>query len=184
MKKVIFLVISFFLISCSSAMRYTKVNESGRSYEKENSIRNKKSINYEEAEVLESCVAIASKYADEFDRRKTANGEIFNMNDLTAAHVSYPFNTVCRVTNLKNQKSVIVRINDRKPGTNNWEIDLSLRAAEEIEMLNDGTAEVRIDILEWGGEVVLRFRNRNAKSENSPSIHFAFRPNFPSVLFN
>jgi len=154
MKKVIFLLLPFFLISCSSTLRYAKVGESARSYkaERENSFRNKNSMNFEEAEVLETSIGIASYYADEFNGRKTANGEIFDMNGLTAAHISFPFNTVCRITNLKNQKSIIVRINDRKPDTNNREIDLSLGAAQEIGMINDGTTDVRIDVLEWGGK--------------------------------
>ncbi|MCK9424636.1 MAG: septal ring lytic transglycosylase RlpA family protein [Ignavibacteriaceae bacterium] len=148
MKKLFILVIPFFLVSCTSTLRYSKENNA----EEENSFRYKRSRIFIEPSVPETLTGIASYYADEFDGKKTANGEIFNMNDLTAAHISYPFNTTCRVTNLKNQKSVIVRINDRKPDTNNRAIDLSLGAAKEIDMVNDGLVEVRIDILEWGGE--------------------------------
>ncbi|NCQ17514.1 MAG: septal ring lytic transglycosylase RlpA family lipoprotein [Ignavibacteria bacterium CG_4_8_14_3_um_filter_37_9] len=148
MKKLIFLALPFFLISCTSTLRYAKENI----VKEENSFRYKRSRIFVEPNSLETITGIASYYADEFNGRKTANGEIFKMNDLTAAHISYPFNTICRVTNLKNKKSVIVRINDRKPDTNNRAIDLSLAAANEIEMINDGLAEVRIDILEWGEE--------------------------------
>ncbi len=148
MKKLIFLVIPFFLVSCSSTLRYEKEKNA----KEENSFRYKKSKIFTEPNSFETFTGVASYYADEFNGRKTANGEIFNMNDLTAAHISYPFNTICRVTNLKNQKSVVVRINDRKPDTNNREIDLSLKAAQELDMLNDGLTEVRIDILEWGEE--------------------------------
>lgn len=98
--------------------------------------------------VGDSITGVASYYADKFHGRKTANGEIFNMHDLTAAHKTLPFNTVVKVTNLKNNKSVKVRINDRGPFVKNRVIDLSLAAAKELDMLGTGTAEVRIDILE------------------------------------
>ncbi len=152
MKNSIFFVLPFFLISCAPALRYVKEDKPSVSTlsvnekpDNVNPIRN-----YGALDVLESSLETASYYADEFNGRKTANGEVFNMNDLTAAHISYPFNTICRVTNLKNQKSVIVRINDRKPDTNDRAIDLSLSAAKEIDMINDGLAEVRVDILQWG----------------------------------
>jgi len=154
MKKLICWVIPFLFISCTPALRYVEGSEfivhektANEKTGKDNSIRN-----FETLEALDSKVETASYYADKFNGRKTANGEIYNMHDLTAAHISYPFNTICRVTNLKNQKSVIVRINDRKPDTNNRSIDLSLGAAKEINMVNGGLTEVRVDILEWGAE--------------------------------
>lgn len=148
MKIVGILLCSFFLVSYTSTLRYAKENNA----KGESLVRNKKSKNFVEPYILETFTGIASYYADKFNRRKTANGEIFNMNDLTAAHISYPFNTICRVTNLKNQKSVIVRINDRKPDTNNGVIDLSLKAAQELDMINNGLTRVRVGILEWGEE--------------------------------
>lgn len=144
MKIVGILLCSFFLVSYTSTLRYAKENNA----KGESLVRNKKSKNFVEPYILETFTGIASYYADKFNRRKTANGEIFNMNDLTAAHISYPFNTICRVTNLKNQKSVIVRINDRKPDTNNGVIDLSLKAAQELDMINNGLTRVRVGILE------------------------------------
>lgn len=146
MKKLLLLLIPFFVVSCTSTLRYAKENNP----KEENSFRYKKSEIFTEPNTIETLTGVASYYADEFNGEKTANGEIFNMNDLTAAHISYPFNTICRVTNLKNQKSVIVRINDRKPDTNNRAIDLSLKAAQELDMINGGLTEVRIDVLEWG----------------------------------
>lgn len=152
MKNFIFFVLPFFLVSCAPTLRYVKGTKpastnapSATSPSKINAARV-----YSRFEALETSTTTASFYADEFNGKKTANGEIFDMNDLTAAHISYPFNTVCRVTNLKNQKSVIVRINDRKPNTNNRAIDLSLGAAKEIDMINDGLAEVKVEILDWG----------------------------------
>ena len=90
----------------------------------------------------------ASYYADKFHGRTTANGEIFNMYGYTAAHKTLPFNTLVRVTNLSNGKSVVVRINDRGPFAKNREIDLSKAAAIQLDMVQDGTAKVAIEILD------------------------------------
>jgi rare lipoprotein A len=90
---------------------------------------------------------MASYYADEFHGRPTANGETYDMHDLTAAHRTLPFNTRVRVTNLANNKSVVVRINDRGPFVGDRIIDLSLRAAQELSMIGPGTARVTLEIL-------------------------------------
>lgn len=89
-------------------------------------------------------IGIASYYAKDFHGRTTANGEIFDMNALTAAHRTLPFNTRVRVTNLSNGLSVIVRINDRGPFIKDRIIDLSYAAAEKIGLIGPGTAEVEI----------------------------------------
>lgn len=92
----------------------------------------------------------ASFYADEFNGKKTSSGEIYNMNDLTAAHPTFPFNTIVRVTNLANNKSVKVRINDRMPDFKGRLIDLSYAAAKNIGMLNSGVQKVKIEVIQWG----------------------------------
>lgn len=89
----------------------------------------------------------ASYYADKFHGRQTANGEIFNMYGFTAAHRELPFNTLLRVTNLANKKSVIVRVNDRGPFVEGREIDLSRAAAEKLDMTAGGTARVSLEIV-------------------------------------
>ena len=86
----------------------------------------------------------ASFYADKFEGRKTANGEIFNQSKLTAAHKKLPFGTQVMVTNLANGRSVQVRINDRGPFVSGRIIDLTKAAAKEIDMLGAGVARVRI----------------------------------------
>ena len=91
--------------------------------------------------------AVASYYADKYHGRKTSNGEVFNMYDLTAAHKTLPFNTKVKVTNLSNGKSVIVRINDRGPFVKGREIDLSKAAAVKIGMIKSGTAKVSLEII-------------------------------------
>lgn len=93
---------------------------------------------------------MASWYGPNFHGKLTANGETFNMNDLTAAHKTLPFNTVVKVENLDNNRSVIVRINDRGPYVGDRIIDLSKKSAEEVDMIGAGTANVRIVYLREG----------------------------------
>ncbi len=92
----------------------------------------------------------ASFYANQFHGRKTANGETFNMNQLTAAHPSLPFGTWVRVTNLRNRKEVIVRINDRGPYVKGRVIDLSIGAAKKIGLLKSGITKVKLEALGSG----------------------------------
>jgi len=88
---------------------------------------------------------VASYYAKKFHGRKTANGDMFHVDSLTAAHKTLPFGTMVRVTNLKNQKSVIVRINDRGMAGKKRVIDLSPAAAREIGMIKSGLQKVRVE---------------------------------------
>nr|WP_127752718.1 MULTISPECIES: septal ring lytic transglycosylase RlpA family protein [unclassified Devosia] len=90
---------------------------------------------------------VASWYGPGFHGRTTANGEKYNMHQLTAAHKSLKFGTKVRVTNKKNGKSVIVRINDRGPYVGSRIIDLSKGAAQAIGMIGSGTASVTVEIL-------------------------------------
>ena len=90
---------------------------------------------------------VASWYGLPFNGRRTSNGEIYDMHELTAAHRTLPFNAVVRVTNLRNGKQTQVRINDRGPFVADRIIDLSLSAAEAIEMVGPGTAQVRLEIV-------------------------------------
>jgi rare lipoprotein A len=90
-------------------------------------------------------VGIASWYGKAHHGHITANGEIFDMHELTAAHRSLPFDTVVRVTNLANGKSVQVRINDRGPYVQGRVVDLSAAAARQLGIVEKGTVEVRIE---------------------------------------
>jgi len=90
---------------------------------------------------------LASWYGPGFHGNRSASGEVFNQNALTAAHRSLPFGTRVRVTNMNNGRSVIVRINDRGPFSRSRVIDLSRAAAGEIGMISSGTAQVRLEIL-------------------------------------
>lgn len=90
---------------------------------------------------------IASFYSNSFHMRRTASGEIYHKDSLTAAHKHLPFGTLVRVTNLSNQKSVIVKINDRGMKGKNRIIDLSQAAARELSMISKGLAKVMIEII-------------------------------------
>lgn len=90
----------------------------------------------------------ASFYARMHHGQRTANGERHDQQAMVAAHRSLPFGTLVRVTNLQNQKQVIVRINDRGPFVRGRIIDLSRAAAERIGMIDNGTVRVRIETLE------------------------------------
>ncbi|MDF1751246.1 MAG: septal ring lytic transglycosylase RlpA family protein [Verrucomicrobiales bacterium] len=91
----------------------------------------------------------ASFYSKGFVGKKTASGELYDPASLTAAHRTLPFGTMVHVTNLKNGKTVVVRINNRGPFTkNNRIIDLSLAAAEKVAMTKDGVVDVKVVILE------------------------------------
>ncbi len=94
---------------------------------------------------------IASYYSDSFNGKRTANGEIFNQQGMTAAHNQLPLGTVIRVTNLRNNKSVVVRINDRLHRRNKRLVDLSKAAAKKLGFVQSGITRVKIEIL--GGDM-------------------------------
>ncbi len=90
---------------------------------------------------------IASWYGPNFHGKKTANGEIYNQNDLTAAHRTLPLPSAVRVTNLENGRSLVLRINDRGPFAHGRIIDVSRRGAQLLGFERNGTAKVKVDIL-------------------------------------
>lgn len=89
---------------------------------------------------------LASYYAKRHQGRRTASGERLNTNDLTGAHPNLPFGSKVRVTNLANDRSVVVRINDRGPFGGKRVIDVSRKAAEQLGMLRAGTAQVQLTL--------------------------------------
>lgn len=105
--------------------------------------------------VLQRVTGAATYYADKFEGRRTASGIPFRQNQMVAAHRAYPFGTVLRVTNLRNDRSVNVRVVDRGPfarprGAERPVVDLSRRAAQQLGFIDAGRAQVRIEVLEWG----------------------------------
>lgn len=105
------------------------------------------------AAMLLACIAahagteegIASYYAESLDGNPTASGEPYDRDAMTAAHRTLPFGTEVKVTNLSNQKEVIVRINDRGPHTKSRVIDVSGAAAKKLNLIDAGTAKVRLE---------------------------------------
>lgn len=92
-----------------------------------------------------SQVGTASWYGKSHNGRRTANGETYDMNDMTAAHRTLPFGSIVRVTRIDDGRSVTVRINDRGPFARNRIIDLSAKAAQDIGMTERGIARVKIE---------------------------------------
>lgn len=92
-------------------------------------------------------IGVASWYGDDFHGKPTANGEIYDTEAMTAAHPTLPLPSMIKVTNLRNGKSVIVRVNDRGPFAKSRVIDLSARAAEKLGYKDYGTTEVKIELL-------------------------------------
>lgn len=92
----------------------------------------------------------ASWYGEYFHGKQTASGEKYDTETLTAAHKTLPFDTVVRAVNVENKKSVEVRINNRGPFTGDRIIDLSRRAAQKIDIIDDGLAEVELYLVKEG----------------------------------
>lgn len=100
--------------------------------------------------ILLTLEGVVSFYGQDFQGKTTSNGETFDLHALTAAHRTFPFGTKVRVTNLDNGKSVVVRVNDRGPFIEGRIMDLSMGAAQSIDLLKAGTAKARLEVLEWG----------------------------------
>ena len=93
-------------------------------------------------------VGVASWYGEDFHAKYTANGEVYNMNTLTAAHRTLPLPSIVRVTNLENGRSLVLRVNDRGPFAKNRIIDISKRGAQLLGFQNKGVTKVRVEIME------------------------------------
>jgi rare lipoprotein A len=154
------LLLSAALISglgCAASPRFTSDDKenTGR-YDKENKEKEGKTPvstttgTVKRSDTSGNTTGVASFYSEKFHGKKTANGETYDMYALTAAHETYPFNTIVKVTNLKNNKSVTLRINDRKPDLNGRIIDISYKAAQDLDMVINGIAHVQVEVLEWG----------------------------------
>jgi len=100
-------------------------------------------------------IGTASWYGSEFNGKKTANGEIYNMGDLTAAHPTLPLPSLIRVTNLQNGKTQILRVNDRGPFAKNRVIDVSEKAAEVLGFKGKGTTQVKVELLREDTDLLL-----------------------------
>jgi rare lipoprotein A len=113
---------------------------------------------------------IASWYGEPFHGRRTANGAIYDMNRLTAAHKTLPMPMDVRVTNLENGRSVVVTINDRGPFVHGRIIDLSRRAAQLLDIVSKGTAKVRVDALNRGDGTVRYIAKATTTAEEKNKV--------------
>src|ERR1700677_457726 len=134
---------------------------------------------------------LASWYGDDFHGRLTANGEVFDMSSLTAAHPTLPMPCYARVTNLSNGKSLIVRVNDRGPYHGNRVMDVSSRAADLLEFKGNGIARVRVEYvgrapLEGSDDRQLMATLRTGEPAPSPSLVrvASARPFVPEALYS
>ena len=120
---------------------------------------------------------IASWYGPGFNGKRTASGEVYDMEEMTAAHKRLPFGTRVQVRNLDNGLRTEVRINDRGPFVDDRIIDLSMAAAREIEMLGPGTARVRISVVEMSAMLSCSMVQVGAFSDpaNAASVASSFR---------
>jgi rare lipoprotein A len=130
-------------------------------------------------------IGLASWYGDDFHGRYTANGEIFDLNGISAAHPTMPLPSYARVTNLSNGRSIIVRVNDRGPYVRNRIIDLSVRAAKLLDFYRHGTAWVKVEFvgrapLAGSDDRVLAATLRENEPAPLPStVRLAEKPLFP-----
>lgn len=132
----------------ASGEHYTQVNATQNQHlpkGKPYTVRGETYVPYTSAEGFTE-IGIASWYGPGFHGKTTANGERYNQNDMTAAHKLLPFGTIIKVTNLENGKTCVVRINDRGPFLHGRVIDLSNKAAKVIDMIDAGTAKVKLDV--------------------------------------
>ena len=104
----------------------------------------------EKASTADASDGKVAHYGRKFAGRKTASGERFNPNAMTMAHKTLPFGTMVRVTNLKNKKSVVVRVNDRGPSTPDRVGDLTTGAARKIGMLRSGVIDAKLEVVGKG----------------------------------
>ena len=139
------LIFAMFVVSCGSSIAYGDyVATTGWSRKQIESIKKHP----------QTQIGIASYYGKKFHKKRTANGEIFNMYKVSAAHKSYPLGTKVRVTNLENGKSIKLVINDRGPFVKGRIIDLSYKAARKLDFVNQGTTKVRINVIRLGDNTV------------------------------
>ena len=127
----------------------------------------------------ESQVGMASYYGGAFHGRRTANGEVYDMNSVTAAHPTMPLPSYARVTNMRNGRSIIVRVNDRGPYHSNRVMDVSSKVAEALAFKAYGTAQIKVDYISKAGLqgsddtkllASLRTDGRPAQLDGSPSL--------------
>jgi len=148
------IILSLTLYSCSSTTRFTSYRNSENKVRsdtiKKNSLEENDFDLYKDVVPIKTFTGIASFYAIGFNGRKTSSGEIYDMNKMTSAEPDLPFNSIVRVINLENKKSVLVKINDRGPIKKGRIIDISYAAAKKLGIVLRGIIKVRVEVLRLG----------------------------------
>jgi len=137
----VILILSFVLFSCVSTPRYS----SSFSASHQPNHKDSKNIFY----------GVSSFYGldDGFDGNLTANGEVYDKDAISAAHKTLPLNSIVKVTNMKNERTVTLRINDRGPYIKGRILDCSYGAALKLDFVEQGTTEVKVEVIKWGDNV-------------------------------
>ena len=150
MIRILFFTLILVYFSCTNSPRY------GSSVTSKTTTNNKslKTIK----RVPKVITGISSYYGTDFHGKLTANGEVYDMYGLTAAHKTLPLNTIVRVTNLENNKSLILRINDRGPYVKGRILDCSYGAAKKLDFLVQGITKVKIELIEIGDNKYMKHK--------------------------
>jgi|TARA_Y100000589_G_scaffold436_1_gene389 rare lipoprotein A len=157
----IFVTILINFYACTSAPRYAGSSTPKNSKsKKEKKISSPKKGGNSKVKHRKVMKGVSSFYAEDFHGKLTANGEVYDMYGVTAAHKTLPLNTVCRVTNLSNNKSLILRINDRGPYIAGRILDCSYGAAKKLDFIQQGTTDVKIEVIEWGDGKYMQHRKK------------------------
>ena len=182
MKNIFLLLVLFFVSACAElnlvnhlskkALNTTKTDVDSNLPKKETipyykvgnpySINGIKYIPKEDPDYFEE--GIASWYGPNFDGKLTANGEIFDQYAVTAAHRTLPIPSLVKVTNLENNRNIVLRINDRGPFVGNRIIDLSYKSAQLLGIIEKGTGKVRVEILDYGEHLLNKNNNKIVKN--------------------
>jgi len=136
------------LLSCSNSPRYNRNKIKPQIAKTKPKYNKKQKVIY----------GTSSYYGKDFHGKLTANGEVYDMYGLTAAHKTLPLNTIIRVTNQSNGKSLILRVNDRGPYIGNRILDCSYGAALKLDFIQSGTTEVKIEVIEWGDNKYMKHK--------------------------
>ena len=154
------IIILLFFYSCTSSPRYGQYSNTRKTprLKESSKLQNPADIKTKGIKHRKVMNGVSSFYAEDFHGKLTANGEIYDMYGVTAAHKTLPLNTVCRVTNTSNKKSLILRINDRGPYIKGRILDCSYGAAKKLDFINQGTTKVKIEVIEWGDGKYMQHR--------------------------
>ena len=148
------------IMGCSSSPRYTTGSTPNRSKSTKKIKSTSGSSKNGKVKHRKVMTGVSSFYAEDFHGKLTANGEVYDMYGVTAAHKTLPLNTVCRVTNLTNNKSLILRINDRGPYIKGRILDCSYGAAKKLDFIKEGTTNVKIEVIEFGDGKYMQHRKK------------------------